>query len=183
MDAGPDARIEDYPRRNVETFAHAFSVSFQYLTGESWSEVMYWYMQHAPAIGVPTYGASIISTHYSRTQSASPISKSRTEEAGSGRRRGLLHGRTVCPSILQTTRVHNLHDDNGNGTEEAATRRRSGCGACCSRCLLRCCSSTLASMRTIRCRARRSTHLHYCLISSGRSADVVDISRQFYMIR
>jgi hypothetical protein len=44
---GPTATIEDYPRRNVETFFHAFSVSFQYLTGESWSEVMYWYMKHA----------------------------------------------------------------------------------------------------------------------------------------
>ena len=52
---GLSATIEDYPRRNVETFAHSFSVSFQYLTGESWSEVMYWYMENAE---LPKYGVA-----------------------------------------------------------------------------------------------------------------------------
>jgi hypothetical protein len=53
---GPSARIDDYPRRNVETFWHALSVSFQYLTGDNWSEVMYWYMEHTD---LPPYGVAL----------------------------------------------------------------------------------------------------------------------------
>ena len=53
---GPSATINDYPRRNVETFWHALSVSFQYLTGDSWSEVMYWYMEHSD---VPSYAVAL----------------------------------------------------------------------------------------------------------------------------
>ena len=53
---GPSATIDDYPRRNVETFWHALSVSFQYLTGDSWSEVMYWYMEHSD---VPSYAVAL----------------------------------------------------------------------------------------------------------------------------
>ena len=39
---GPEATLADYPRRNVENFFEAFNMSFHYLTGESWSGVMYW---------------------------------------------------------------------------------------------------------------------------------------------
>ena len=44
---GPDATMADYPRRNVETIGESFAVTFNFLTGESWSSVMYFYMKHS----------------------------------------------------------------------------------------------------------------------------------------
>eukprot|EP01046_Picozoa_sp_COSAG06_P024740 COSAG06_NODE_2035_length_7776_cov_4.018106_3_plen_876_part_00 len=54
---GPLAELGDYPRRNCENFWESFSVSFLYLTGESWSGIMYWYMEYAdlPMLGTAFY--------------------------------------------------------------------------------------------------------------------------------
>lgn len=38
----PEVTIDDYPRRNVETFSNAFFQSCQFLTGQAWSTTMYW---------------------------------------------------------------------------------------------------------------------------------------------
>jgi hypothetical protein len=43
----PQVTLADYPRRNVETFGTAFFQSLQFLSGESWSGTMYWYMEHS----------------------------------------------------------------------------------------------------------------------------------------
>lgn len=48
----PEVTIEDYPRRNVETFNNAFFQSCMFITGEAWSTTMYWYMEHS---GSPQY--------------------------------------------------------------------------------------------------------------------------------
>ncbi len=48
----PEVTIEDYPRRNVETFNNAFFQSCMFITGEAWSTTMYWYMEHS---GAPRY--------------------------------------------------------------------------------------------------------------------------------
>lgn len=48
----PEVTLEDYPRRNVETFANAFFQSCQFITGEAWSTTMYWYMENS---GSPKY--------------------------------------------------------------------------------------------------------------------------------
>ena len=42
---------------NVETFGNALMTSFQFLTSESWSAVMYWYMEHS--IYFPKYGTAL----------------------------------------------------------------------------------------------------------------------------
>lgn len=38
---------EEYTRRNFETFPRAFLTSFQYMTGEAWSQVMFFYAKHS----------------------------------------------------------------------------------------------------------------------------------------
>jgi hypothetical protein len=53
---GPDATIADYPRRNIETIGESFSVTFNFLTGESWSGVMYYYMKHSD---LPAYTTAL----------------------------------------------------------------------------------------------------------------------------
>eukprot|EP01047_Picozoa_sp_COSAG01_P037170 COSAG01_NODE_2938_length_6824_cov_21.414126_2_plen_824_part_00 len=35
-----------YTRRNIETFSAALLTSFQYMTGDSWSQIMFWYAHH-----------------------------------------------------------------------------------------------------------------------------------------
>ena len=42
----------EYTRRNFETFNSAFLTSFQYMTGEAWSQIMFWYGHHS-AFGLP----------------------------------------------------------------------------------------------------------------------------------
>jgi hypothetical protein len=42
----------EYTRRNFETFPVAFLTSFQYMTGEAWSQIMFWYGKHS-AFGLP----------------------------------------------------------------------------------------------------------------------------------
>ena len=45
-DAVPKVQLSDYPRRNIETFLSAMLITFQYITAEGWSEIMFWYMHH-----------------------------------------------------------------------------------------------------------------------------------------
>lgn len=42
----------EYTRRHFETFPVAFLSSFQYMTGEAWSQIMFWYANHS-AFGLP----------------------------------------------------------------------------------------------------------------------------------
>lgn len=42
----------EYTRRHFETFPVAFLTSFQYMTGEAWSQIMFWYAHHS-AFGLP----------------------------------------------------------------------------------------------------------------------------------
>ena len=44
--------ISEYTRRNFETFPNAMLTCFQYLTGESWSQVMFFYMKYS---GFPVF--------------------------------------------------------------------------------------------------------------------------------
>eukprot|EP01052_Picozoa_sp_SAG31_P020104 SAG31_NODE_1496_length_8102_cov_4.478321_3_plen_1476_part_00 len=37
----------DYTRRNFETFSRAFMTCFQYMTGEAWSQIMFFYAAHS----------------------------------------------------------------------------------------------------------------------------------------
>lgn len=49
----------EYTRRHFETFPVAFLTSFQYMTGEAWSQIMFWYGHHS-AFGLP--GAALFCT-------------------------------------------------------------------------------------------------------------------------
>ena len=53
---GPGATIADYPRTNVETVYSSFTVSVYFLTGESWSGVMYFYMENSD---LPIYATAL----------------------------------------------------------------------------------------------------------------------------
>ena len=50
----------EYTRRNFETFNSAFLTSFQYMTGEAWSQIMFWYAHHS-AFGLPGAAAFFMS--------------------------------------------------------------------------------------------------------------------------
>jgi hypothetical protein len=43
----------EYTRRNIETFPRALLTSFQYMTGEAWSQIMFWYAEHGTIVGAP----------------------------------------------------------------------------------------------------------------------------------
>lgn len=53
---GNDATLADYPRTNVETVSSSFAVAVHYLTGESWSGVMYFYMENSD---LPKYATAM----------------------------------------------------------------------------------------------------------------------------
>ena len=53
---GPGTTIVEYPRTNVETFSSSFAVSVYFLTGESWSGVMYFYMENSD---LPIYATAL----------------------------------------------------------------------------------------------------------------------------
>jgi hypothetical protein len=38
----------EYPFANFETFSNGFKASFQIMTGEDWSEIMFWYIKYCP---------------------------------------------------------------------------------------------------------------------------------------
>ena len=41
----------EYPFANFETFSNGFKASFQIMTGEDWSEIMFWYIEYCPLKG------------------------------------------------------------------------------------------------------------------------------------
>lgn len=53
-----------YPRRNYETFTAAMISTFQHLTNDGWSQIMFWYMEHTSSSAFVFFMFTYVLTYY-----------------------------------------------------------------------------------------------------------------------